>query len=534
MKTNIRLFVPTTTEVLEFEYGLLIHYMTYNESKARSEISLDYYELAAIDPLTNALDIVERKEVTEAVRGQSKIDGFTLDSHYTLSFDQRYNNKTPEQSVRQVWLWLHCNEENDYDFLVEKATDSLVKIPTQNNQLLTRVWAHPDWIERDINPLKQQTVSGRIGLVTLLTQQLAVQFEQIEQENRKKALAEIQAANPQPASVSLPTNSASTAAVVAAPKSSMGDVASNPAPAAVVPPPALPFAATATPLSTQPRTTPVGYPQLIPPPQTPPAKNKTWIWVVVACVIGLPLLLLLGLSGQSEEVQSYDDAAAAAQESVTQAATTDADVYAPDAVADDAPIATDNTTDQAVQDKPPIIVGLQWRSRTINYKNPAASMDIDYQILSNTDGIVLIDKTIVSRPDSQVTLVYDDSLNLIGGKTGRYMPALANYDFPLTEGKTWEVVSEVTDNQYKDLQQASGEVLGRETLSTPMGDVDAIKLVVTHISYLAGVEVGRGQDTSWYVPELGRAVLTEETVWDTETQSWVLDRKHEMTSFTLP
>ena len=57
MKTNIRLFVPNTTEALSFEYGLLIHYMTYNDAKSRSEISLDYYELSKIDPISNALAV---------------------------------------------------------------------------------------------------------------------------------------------------------------------------------------------------------------------------------------------------------------------------------------------------------------------------------------------------------------------------------------------------------------------------------------------------------------------------------------------
>jgi len=170
-KTNIRLFVPNTTEALDFEYGLLIHYMAYNEAKSRSEISLDYYELSAIDPMTNALDIVERKTITDTTRMQSNRSGFTLDSHYTLSFDQRYNNKIPEQSVRQVWLWLHCNADKDFPFLVEKFTPAEDIVYSRNNQLLTRLWAHEDWLARDMNPLDQQKVSGRIGLITLLTQQ---------------------------------------------------------------------------------------------------------------------------------------------------------------------------------------------------------------------------------------------------------------------------------------------------------------------------------------------------------------------------
>lgn len=522
MKTNIRLFVPTTTEALDFEYGLLIHYMTYNEAKARSEISLDYYELAAVDPMTNALDIVERKEITEAARGQSKIDGFTLDNHYTLSFDQRYNNKIADQNVRQVWLWLHCNETSDYDFLVEKFSAAEEKLISRNNQIFARLWAHDDWRQRDINPLKQQTVSGRIGLVTLLTQQLAIQFEQIEQENRKKALAAIQAAQPQPAPPT-PVASAVPVVIAAAPSSTT----------AAQPAHAVPAVPTVSAQNIVPKTS---YPQLIPPPQTAPAKSKTWIWVVAACVIGLPLLVLLGQSNQTEQPVTYDDSTAAAGEdsaNIAMPAPMDSAVSTETVQAET--LTPEPATDQSVQDKPPIIVGLQWHSKTTDYRDPRGSYDdVAYQITGHQDGVVLIDKTITARPESKVTLMYDDALNLIGGKTGRYVPALANYDWPLVEGKTWSITSEVIGNQYKDLQESQGVVLGKETIATPMGDVEATKVVVTHTAYLAGVEVSRGQDISWYVPELGRAVRTDETYWDTETQAWVVGRKHEMTSFTLP
>lgn len=539
MKTNIRLFVPNTTETLDFEYGLLIQYMTYNEAKSRSEISLDYYELATIDPMTNALDIVERKTITDTARMQSDRSGFTLDSHYTLSFDQRYNNKIPEQNVRQVWLWLHCNADKDFTFLVEKFTPAEELVPSRNNQLLTRLWAHEDWLARDINPLDQQKVSGRIGLITLLRQQLATQFEQIEQDNRNKALAAIQAANPKP----VPANpTSSTAAVSTAPI-----VATSPSnPTAVQPtstvPPIIPVPS-ATPQSAVPSNSASnsGYPQLIPPPQTPPAKSKTWIWVFATCLIGLPVLLLIGRSGQ-EEVSSYDVAAEMSASEIDTA--NQAEMSAMDAAdaaiaAASAAVAQDTVTEatepQAPEDKPQIVVGLQWHSKTVDYRDPRGSHDdVAYQITANQEGIVLIDKTITARPDSKVTLMYDESLNLIGGKTGRYVPALANYDFPLTEGKTWNVTSEVIGNQFKDLQQAVGQVLGKETISTPMGDVEAIKVVVEHTAYLAGNEVSKGQDISWYVPEIGRAVRTDETYWDTDTQSWVVGRRHEMTRFVLP
>lgn len=191
MKTNIRLFVPNTTEALSFEYGLLIHYTAYNEYRAQSEIGLQYYELAEIDPIDRALDIVQRQIITDAARSQSKIDGFTLDSHYTLSFDQRFNNKVAQDSVRQVWLWLNCKNSTEYHFLLEKITDFEEKRVSDQNQLLVRLWLHPDWTEQDVNPFDQGKIGSRLELISVMKQRLSAQFDQIEQANRQKVLASL-------------------------------------------------------------------------------------------------------------------------------------------------------------------------------------------------------------------------------------------------------------------------------------------------------------------------------------------------------
>jgi len=198
MKANIRLFVPNTTEALDFEYGLVIHYMQNNEVKKGHKIGLQYYELAEIEPVNNALDIVEQKIVTDAARHQSKIDGFTLDSHYALSFDQRFNNKIAQESVRQVWLWLNCKNSTEYPFLLEKTTDIEKKMLSQQNQLLVRLWAHADWTDREIQPLTQHKLNGQTELLSVLQQDLSVHFDQIENINRQKTLAELNLKTPQP------------------------------------------------------------------------------------------------------------------------------------------------------------------------------------------------------------------------------------------------------------------------------------------------------------------------------------------------
>lgn len=539
-KIHIRLFIPNTTEALNFEYGLLIQYMTYNEIKSHSEISLAYYELSTIDPMHNALDIVERKEITDTTRIHSNRPGFTLHSHYTLSFDRRYNNKIPEKSVRQVWLWLHCDDEKDLSFLVEKLTTAEELICSHNNQMLIRLWAHSDWLARDINPLNQRKINGRIALETLLRQQLSTQYDEIEQDNRTKAIAAIQSTNPNPSPaiitpVATPITPQPTPSTIAITDDTINTL---------VP-------AIDTPVTISQNTAPSKESiKPILPQQKPAKKSKNWILAILLFIIGFPLLNILGNSRKDEKSSYNSDPVAISPQTDTQTLAASAPEEETSGITDhqdimstDARNNSETNINQAgdlasdliqEQDKPEIIVGLEWHSKTIDYRDPRGSLDdVTYKIISHHEGNVLIEKTITDRPDSKVTLVYDESLNLIGGKTGRYVPALSRYDFPLTIGKTWNVASKVIGNQYKDSQQASGQVLGTENISTPMGDFEAIKIVVEYTAYLEGNEVSRGQDISWYVPKLGIAVRTNETYWDAETQSWVLGRSHEITSVNL-
>lgn len=200
MKVNIRLFVPNTTDTLDFEYGLVIHHLKYSESKMQSEIGLQYYELSEIDPLTNALDVVQRQSITNINRSQSIINGFTLDSHYTLSFDKRFNNKISENSVRQVWLLLHCKNNSEYPFLIEKITDIEEKIISQHNNFFIRLWSHSEWNAHETCSLVTQKFSSKQEILNRLHKDLATEFDQIEQTKRQISLAELKLNTKQAAS----------------------------------------------------------------------------------------------------------------------------------------------------------------------------------------------------------------------------------------------------------------------------------------------------------------------------------------------
>ena len=64
-----------------------------------------------------------------------------------------------------------------------------------------------------------------------------------------------------------------------------------------------------------------------------------------------------------------------------------------------------------------------------------------------------------------------------------------------------------------------------------MGEFNALQIDANYTSYLNGSVVSQGADRSWYVPELKRAVRTEEYSWNEENQEWIKSRVHEITSY---
>ena len=380
-------------------------------------------------------------------------------------------------------------------FLVEKITEIEEQFISRDNRLLIRLWTHADWSKFSSNPLEQQTISGRVGLITLLKEQLGKQFEKIEQENRNKALVAFQETN-------------------------LSD-----SPVISSPPPTLDTAPTTPdPIPAEPDT----YPQPTYPPSS--AKSKTWIWVAISLIVVLSIFIIVWKNTKQRLVD--DTNTTQPTKTVHETAENEVDK---DTELNEVGAANKIKNLKIIAKKPPIMVGMQWHSKTIDYRDPKNSFDdVVYKITANKDGLVYVDKTISARKDNKVTLIYNESLNLVGGKTGSYAPALTYYDFPLVEGKTWDVSSKVTGNKYKDLQRSTGKVIGKEIVSTPMGKVETIKVIVNLNTYLDGKEISKGQDILWYSPKFGRSVQTEETYWDNETRSWVLGYSHRITSVKMP
>jgi hypothetical protein len=251
-------------------------------------------------------------------------------------------------------------------------------------------------------------------------------------------------------------------------------------------------------------------------------------------VVGVIIIANYSEKPVTHEVLSTPTTARAAVEAVVMnpaAEAAEVREAASDAVAVTPPVqAPDNVETVAA---PLLTQGMVWNVKTLDFKDSNSSYDnVQYLITQADQSGYTIQKMVVGRPSSLIDLTYDNSLNLIGGRTGQYTPALHYYDFPLWVGKTWNVKSEVANNKVKDVQIANGEVKGWEKIKTPFGEVDALKIVVNFMSYKAGEEVSRGLDISWYAPSVGRAVLSEEYNWDKLTAEWVKGREHHVFDYT--
>lgn len=272
--------------------------------------------------------------------------------------------------------------------------------------------------------------------------------------------------------------------------------------------------------------------------------------MLVGAALLIGALIVIGIN-QKPDYQQSNDAARAAQDSAAQASAAAADAAeAATAVAEastdtaqESPIEPANSeamsepqpdSGQAIP-APQLREGMRWNIKTTDFKDPKSSYDNVQYMINHADSTgYTSQKEVIGRPNSKVDLSYDDSLNLIGGKTGQYSPALHYYDFPLQTGKTWNVESTVSGNTFKDRQIAKGEVLGWDTVSSAFGEVQALKILVEFTSYKEGQEVSKGMDMSWYLPEIGRAVKSEEYYWDAEQKSWVKGREHEVFNFYNP
>lgn len=126
----------------------------------------------------------------------------------------------------------------------------------------------------------------------------------------------------------------------------------------------------------------------------------------------------------------------------------------------------------------------------------------------------------MTLPSRYVT--FDNQMGFLGNEKIKYVPALPYYQFPLYVSKTWSIAptefftgifAKGEDRPSGRIVNSRGEVLGRERISTRAGFFDTWK--VTYIQMITNNKKElKTKVTSWYAPQLRKAVKIETEYWD--------------------
>lgn len=137
MRFNLLLYVPALADNLNMEYGVFIQHHLMDDA----DIELDYFDFSKINPENYALDIVDKKEVTKKLRKDCLVDGFTLNSYYTLDLDNSYNRNINKDEVRQIFVCFKNNSKESLDAFIRLAEDQRIEdYQVSNNLIFFRLW----------------------------------------------------------------------------------------------------------------------------------------------------------------------------------------------------------------------------------------------------------------------------------------------------------------------------------------------------------------------------------------------------------
>lgn len=141
MRFNILLYVPALADDLSVEYGVFIQHHLMDDA----DIELDYFELSQINPENYALDIVDTKEVTKKLRKDCLVEGFTLNSYYSIDRDKNYNRNIHKDDVRQIFICFKSNSKENTDAFIRVTEDQKIEdYHVSNNLIFFRLWASPE------------------------------------------------------------------------------------------------------------------------------------------------------------------------------------------------------------------------------------------------------------------------------------------------------------------------------------------------------------------------------------------------------
>lgn len=141
MRFNLLLYVPALADDLTIQYGIFIQHHLMDDA----DIGLDYFELSKINPENYALDIVDEKEVTKKLRKDCLVDGFTLNSYYSIDMANSYNRNINKDEVRQIFVCFKNNSKENLDAFIRFTEDQRIEdYQVSNDLIFFRLWASPE------------------------------------------------------------------------------------------------------------------------------------------------------------------------------------------------------------------------------------------------------------------------------------------------------------------------------------------------------------------------------------------------------
>ena len=76
------------------------------------------FEFQRVNSENYALDIVHKNEVTKKVRKDCLVNGFTLNSHYSIDLDNGFNRSISRDEVRQIFICFKDNSKQPIDAFI--------------------------------------------------------------------------------------------------------------------------------------------------------------------------------------------------------------------------------------------------------------------------------------------------------------------------------------------------------------------------------------------------------------------------------
>ncbi|MFC6382207.1 hypothetical protein [Psychrobacter glacincola] len=141
MRFNLLLYVPALVDNLDMEYGIFIQHHLMDDA----DVELNYFDFSRINSENYALDIVDRNEVTKKVRKDCLVDGYTLNSHYSIDLDKGFNRNISRDEVRQIFICFKNNSKEPIDAFIRMTHDGETNnYRIKDNLVFFQLWVAPE------------------------------------------------------------------------------------------------------------------------------------------------------------------------------------------------------------------------------------------------------------------------------------------------------------------------------------------------------------------------------------------------------